>query len=148
MAAIARKARFRGLALLLAVLASAPLLADNSAEVHSAIAGVATALSNGEAALALAAFSKSCPDYNKLSDYFEQLSAAYHVESQLEFTDEDVEAANAAASVHWVMTLSTRQSGFTENRDAGIDIKLVHEGKRWRIVSFGPIEFFNPNASK
>ena len=137
--------RFRIAALAVGLLLAANhLRADDSADIHTAIAGVATALSNGEPALAMAAFSKSYCDYDKLSGYFEALDGAYYVESQIDFTDEDVTASAATVTVHWAMTLTTQQTAFTKNRNADITLKLAREGKHWRITGFSSIAIFDP----
>lgn len=126
------------------IISPLPARADDSAEVHSVIADVATALSNGDAALAMAGFSKSYAGYDKLSADFDALSQAYYVESQIEFTDENVADAAATVTVHWAMTLTTRQSGFTKNRNSDITLKLARERKHWRIVEISPIAIFDP----
>jgi hypothetical protein len=138
----------RGGVLLLAVaLASAAFLrADDSADIHQVVANVATALSSGDPAMAISSFSKSYTDHDKLSDDFEALTGAYSLNNQVEFTDEDVSASAATVTVHWALTLSTRQTGFTANRNADITLKVAREGKHWRIVAFGPIGIFDPQV--
>ena len=123
------------------------LSADDSADVHQVVSGVATALASGNPALAMSAFGKSYPSYATLSSDFDALTAAYYVESQVEFTDEDISASTATVTVHWDITLTTLQTGFTKNRNADITLKLAREGKHWRIVTFGPIDIFDPASS-
>ena len=145
MAAIGHNSRVAFVAVAL-LLAAGDLCADDSADIHSEIAGAATALSNGEPALAMSAFSKSYADYDKLSAYFDQLTGAYRIENQIDFTDEDVQTATASVTLHWAMTLATRDSGFTDNRNADITLKLTRQGKHWRITEFGPIKIFDPQS--
>ena len=140
MAAIAPRLR----AVALVLVCAAVLRGDDSADVHSTVGAVAEALSSGDATQAMISFSKSYADYDKLSSDFDALAGAYFVESQIGFMDEEVAATAATVTVHWTMTLTTRQSAFTKNKSADITLKLVKEGKHWRITKFGPIGIFEP----
>ncbi len=150
MAVTARKTnRVWAAALLIGALcgASLPLRADDSADVHAVIGAVGEALSSGDPALAMSWFSKSCPDYQKLSDDFTALGDAYFVENEVDFTDEDVRPPTATVTVQWTMTLTTRQTGFTKNRKAELTFKMYREGKHWRITSISSIGIFDPQAN-
>ena len=121
-----------------------PARADDSADVHQVVGAVAEALSSGDAALAIDSFSKSCADYDKIRDDFSALTAAYSVQNQIEFTDEDVSATAASVSVHWAMTLTPVQGTSPQNRSADLVVKLAREGKHWRIKSVSPLTIFDP----
>lgn len=138
MEAIGLSRRLAWLAALL--LCAGALRADDLAEMHSVIGDMATALSNGDAALAISSVSKKCADYEKLSDDFGRLAVAYHIVNQIGFTDEDVE--KATVMVHWSMTLETRDAAFAVNREADLTLKFVREGKHWRIISIEPMKIF------
>jgi hypothetical protein len=144
MAATGHKTRLAVLTLACCLAGPVSLCADDSADIHTLIGDIPQALESGDAALAMNSFSKSYPDYDKLNSYYQALTAAYSVDSQVEFTDEDVAGSSATVTVHWVLTLSTLQTAFTTNRDADITIKLAREKKGWRIVAFGPITIFDP----
>ncbi len=120
--------------------------ADDSADLHRAIGDLAESLSSGEATQAMAAFSKKFPKYETLSEDFDALAGAYFVENSLDFKDEDVSATAATVTVQWDLALTTKQSGLTRNRSAELTLKLVREGKHWRIVEFGPIDIFDPQG--
>jgi hypothetical protein len=120
--------------------------ADDSADVHQVIGDVANALSSGEVTQAMAGFSKKCVNYDKLSECFEALAGAFFIENTIAFTDEEVSASEAAVALHWDLALTTKQSGFTTNRSADLTVKLVREGKHWRITDFGPVEMFDLSA--
>jgi hypothetical protein len=120
--------------------------ADDSADVHKVIGDVADALSSGEVTQALAGFDKKFVNYQKLSDYFEALTNAYFVENTVDFMDEDVSASAATVMVRWDLAVTTKQSGITKNRSAELTMRLVREGKKWRIMEFGPIGMFDPQG--
>jgi len=133
-------------AFLLAVAACAIARADDSADVHQVIGDMANAISAGEVSQAMSGFSKKCADYDKLSNYFDALSGAYFVENTVAFTDEEVSATEARVSLHWDLALTTKQSGFTRNRSADLTVKLVREGKHWRITELSPVAIFDPST--
>jgi hypothetical protein len=120
--------------------------ADDSHDVHAVIDDLANALSAGELTQAMSVFSKKCPNYEKLSDYFDGLTSAYFVENTLDFTGENVSATEATVSLRWDLALTTKQGGDTANRSAELTLKLMREGKHWRIVELGPITLFDPSA--
>ncbi len=123
-----------------------PAQADDAADVDKVLGDMADALSGGEATQAMSAFSKTYPDYDKLSAYFDALTSAFKVENRLEFKEEDVAATQASLNVQWDLALTTGQSGFTTNRSAEVKVKLVREGKHWRITEFAPITIFDPQG--
>jgi len=112
--------------------------------VHQVIGDVGEALSSGNAAQAIGFFSKSCPNYDKLSADFAALCGAYSIQNQIGFTDEEVKSSVATVAISWAMTLTPLQSASGKNRDADITLKLKREGKHWRITAFGPITIFDP----
>jgi len=119
--------------------------ADDSADIHRVIGDMANAISAGEVSQAMSGFSKKYANYDKLSDDFDALTSAYFVENTVAFTDEEVSATEASVSVHWDLALTTKQSGFTKNRSADVTVKLVREGKHWRIMELSPIALFDPS---
>ena len=120
--------------------------ADDDADVHSVIGDVANALSAGDPADAMSGFSKKCPNYQRLSEDFEALTDAYFVSNRVQFSDEEVSATEATVALHWDLAVTTKQTDFTKNRSADLTLKLVREGKHWRIIEFGPIEIFDPQG--
>ena len=145
MAVTGHRSRLAGL-LIVSVLAwSVPLCADDAADIHAAIGSVATALSSGDPAQAMSAFSKSCGDYGKLSELFDALTGAYSVENQIGFTDEEVTSSSATVKVNWAMTLTAHDATSTKNRNADLTIKVAREGKQWRIIAVDPIAIFDPS---
>lgn len=144
MAATGHRNRFAVLMLASLLASAVQLRADDSADIHAAIGEVATALSSGDPALAMRAFSKSYTDYDQLSNYFDSLTGAYSVENQIGFTDEELTSATAIVKVDWAMTLTARQATSTKNRNADMTLKLTREGKHWRIIALDPISIFDP----
>jgi len=120
------------------------LRASDSADIHSVIGDVANGLSGGSAGQAMEGFSKKCANYQKLSDDFQTLTNAYLVTDRVQFTDEEVTSAQATVKLHWEMSVTTKGAEYTTNRNADLIIKLVREGKHWRIIELTPIDIFDP----
>ena len=142
MAVIGRRTLFTAAALLL--LSGSPLLADRAADIRSQICYIATSLGNGSAADALTPFDKSYVDYEKLSSYFQGLTAL-QIENEVDVTDEDdTSDTETKVTVTWAITLTDISSSHTDHRSADINIRLVLKGRKWKIVEFSPIDIFNP----
>jgi hypothetical protein len=136
-----------GTAIVVAMLAALPLTAqpaaDPSSSARQQVAAVAEALSAGDAAEAMTHFAKTFPDYEKLRRYFEGL-AAFQVENQVDFTDEDDSDTAVIFTITWDLTLTDLGTDRTRNKSGQIHVKLVPVESKWRIVEFSPLDIFNP----
>jgi hypothetical protein len=118
-------------------------------DVYQQVSKVATSLTDANPAEAMDAFNKSFDGYGRLRDYFTALTNAYSLANEIEVTDEHVAANDATLTVHWVLTLTNSQTGFSESRSEDTTVKLALNKKgQWRIVGFTPLEFFNPELRK
>jgi len=130
----------------LLVLALVPQLTragDASADARAQVAAVAQALSSGDAAEAMTHFAKSFADYDKLRRYFEGL-AAFQVENQLAFTDEEDTEKEVALTIVWDITLMDLGTDRSRRRTGEIHVKVASVDSKWRIVEFAPLDIFNP----
>jgi hypothetical protein len=117
--------------------------ADDSSDARAQVAALAEALSSGDAAQAMTHFTKSLTDYDKLRRYFEGL-AAFQVENQLEFTDEEEAGKDIALTITWDITLTDLGTDRSRRRTGEIHAKLAQVDSKWRIVEFTPLDIFNP----
>ena len=158
MAAIERKrtqpkANF-GVLLTLLFAVTPPLHADRAADVRAQVSYVASALGNGNSTDALGPFDKSYKDYEKLKDYFQALTTGFEVTSEVEVLDEQDEETETKLLVNWTLTLTNTQAatdltaGSSERRSANINIRLVPQKSKWKIVDLSPVEFFNPQGKQ
>lgn len=134
------------LALMLALCSSAR--ADDSADARDQISHIANALSEGNAAGAMAPIDKSFAKYDKLRDYFAGLTAAFQIVNGIEISDEQGETAQITLSVHWDLTLTDLQTNYTENRAADLNVKLSKVKGKWKIMDIEPIDIFNPARTR
>jgi hypothetical protein len=136
----------KGLALLLVLAGS--LAAQQSKAIYRQVANVASALTNGNAADAMTPFDKSFAGYVRLRDDFIALTNGYQMVNQIEILDQDITPGEATLTVNWVLTLSDPASGLSETRAHDVIVKLSFLKYQWRIVSFAPLELFDPQPQK
>ena len=129
------------------VCALAPALRADRADVRAQISSVATALSAGNPADAMAPFDKSFPNYEKLAEYFQGL-VAYNVENEVDVTDEQDTDTDTKLTVSWTLTLTDLGTNSTESHTGDVNIRLLKKDGKWKIVDFSPINFFNPQQKQ
>lgn len=153
MAAIELRQKHWKIVSFILLLTAAPgLYADRTADVRAQVSYVAAALGNGNPTDALSSFDKSCKNYEKLKEYFGALTNGFQVTSEVEILDEQDEEAETKLLVNWTLTLTNLGSptdvagGSSERRSAEINIRLIPQKGKWKIVEFSPIGIFNPQG--
>ena len=115
---------------------------------RAVLAYLSSALANSNPSDALSVFSKNCPAYGKLVEYFSALTRSYEITSEVEITGENTEKDAAELEANWAMTLTGLVSSATRQRRQDVKIRLSREqsgkGKSWKIVNFTPVDLFNP----
>jgi hypothetical protein len=109
---------------------------------------VASALTAGNAADAMAPFDRSFAEYEKLRGYFSGLTGAFQLTNQLEVTEEQDSRDEATLTLEWTLTLTDAQTGYMINRNATVHARLMPQGGTWKIVEFSPIELFDPQPKR
>ena len=142
MAAIARKLLFAAIAFTI------PAAADQAHDVLQAINRVATALTDGDPAGAMAPFDKSYPSYATLQKNFIGLMAAYQLVNEAAITDEQDSADGTTVTMQWTLNLMNKSTGAILTRDAELHIRLHSESGKWKIVEFSPTDLFDPAAKE
>ena len=120
-----------------------PIYADRADDIRAQVSYVGTALSSGNATDAMTPFDKSFPNYEKLRNYFQGLTA-FQVANEMDFIEEDDSETNAKLTVNWTLTLTDLATNATERRTSDINIELVRKDGKWKIIDFAPIAFFDP----
>lgn len=146
MAATARNRRVTAVLLGVGLLfaSSVASAANDTPDARALLSQIATALSAGNAAAAMIPFAKSYPDYGKLRDYFEGLTGAFRIASDIDTSDEQDSGNEVSLTVHWTLALSDLQARYTVNKSADIEVKIARQGRKWKIVQFSPVDLFNP----
>jgi hypothetical protein len=129
-----------------ALAGAAPSLAqsDQPAQVQARLSQIANALSAGDPADAIAAFSKSSQQYDRLRDYFIGLTGAFSIVNEVNVLEENDLKTESQVTLHWAMTLTDNQNNSSNQRTAEIHARFQLERGRWLIVDFTPIDIFDP----
>ena len=141
--AVIALSRLRTAALLLVLSAGSPLLADRAADLRTQLGVIATALGSANPSEAMAPFDKACPNYEKISGYFQALTA-YQIENEVDVKDEQDSGDSSQLTVTWALTLTDLASNRTDHRSDDINVRMLLKKGKWKIVEFSPINIFNP----
>jgi hypothetical protein len=112
-------------------------------DLRNRLSDISTALSAGNASNAMEPFDRSFSGYEKLSDYFTALTAAYQVAAEVEVTDEQQTDGGIKLSVRWTLHLTDAEKN-TENRSADLTLQWVRKKGKWKITDLTPLDLFNP----
>lgn len=135
--------RLRAGVLLLTFFAGSPLLADRAGDLRTQLSVIATALASANPSEAMAPFDKSCPNFEKISSYFQALTA-YQIENEVDVKDEQDAGDSSQLTVTWALTLTDLASNRTDHRTSDINVRMLLQKGKWKIVEFSPINIFNP----
>ncbi len=131
-------------ALLLAATA-AVLRADSADEVRSLIVSLATALSEGNPAGFMAAFDKAMPGYEALWINVTALVRDASVQSAVDISSNEGDDRARTLEADWLLHMTHRTgAGEVVRRRERVKCRIEKRGRRWRIVGFDPLTFFEP----
>jgi hypothetical protein len=105
------------------------------------ISTLASSLSEGNPAAAMAAFDKSAPGYESIS------ANIYALTSQADLTcsiDAIEQNGNEVEADWFLMVRSKQESGPTERRQVKVKITFVQVGKDWKIKALDPRTILDP----
>ena len=124
-----------------------PVLArpDQASDLRTILQRIATGLTDENPADALKPFDRSFSGYNKLSDYFNGLTASYQITNEVNVVDEQDSSDQTTATVDWTITLGDKTNpGVQDSRYRQIQVRMIREKKHWKIIEFSPIDLFDP----
>ena len=117
---------------------------SQSAAARAVLGHIADALAAGNSSDAMTPFDTSFPKYATLNDYFSGLISAFYLSNEIEVLDEEDGARETKLTVRWALTLTNRQTYYTENRSAELKVQIVRKVAKWKIVALEPISLFDP----
>ena len=124
---------------------AACLRADSEKDARVLVASLADALSAGKAELFLDSFDRAMPDYDKLRFNVAGLVEQADVSCNVEITSNEGDDSERTLTLDWILTIEPKQDspGATQ-REKTVKCRLKKVGKKWKIVSFEPVELFAP----
>ncbi len=122
-----------------------PLCADTHADVIDLFTSLAAGLSDSNASEFMNAFDKNMPGYDKLKSEIGALMTHAEISSSVEPIKDDGDAAKRTVDLDWYLQVRSQlPDGPIVNRREVVHCELRKQGKRWKIVSLQPLEFFAP----
>jgi len=112
--------------------------------VQAVLSRVASALSAGDPADAIAQFTKTYAQSEQLREYFTGLTNAYSIANEVDVTEEQDMTSESLVTIHWTLSLSDSQGGNSNRRSGEIQARLIREKTKWLIAEFSPIHLFDP----
>jgi hypothetical protein len=133
--------------LLLLLPLAACLRADSERQVVDLIGSAAAGLSAGKPELFLEAFDPAMPGYQKLRADVIGLSSQADLSCSIEVVSNQGDDASRAVELDWILRIDQKtgrrgEPHTTDRRQRTVKCQVRKLGKRWRVVSFEPQDFF------
>ena len=124
---------------------AARLRADSAQQVWDLFTSMASALSAGDASAFLNAFDTAMPGYEALRAGVTALLREAEVQSSIELVEEAGDDGRRTVELDWLVHIVYRQDGaVAERRRERVKLRVEKSGKKWRIASLEPLQFFAP----
>jgi len=117
---------------------------------------MAAALSAANPQEFLTAFDKSMPGYQKLSDSVTALIREFEPQSSVDFNKDDGDDRKRTVEADWLLVLRPLDNANFKNahaevlasaqREQVLKCTVEKEGRKWKVVSLEPLDFFAPPA--
>ena len=124
---------------------AACLRADSEKDARDLVASLADALSAGKVELFLDFFDRGMPDFDKLRFNVAGLTGQSDVSCNVEIASNEGDDSERTLTLDWILTIEPKQDspGATQ-RQKTVMCRLKKMGKKWKIVSFAPVDLFAP----
>jgi len=127
------------------LIACAALWADAHSEVLDLLGTTASALADFNVPKFMDSFDKEMPGYDKLKESVTALTNQAEVTSAIEPVKDDGDEAKRSVDLDWYMQVrSLVPDGPIATRRQIVHCELRRDGKRWKITSIAPLDFFAP----
>jgi hypothetical protein len=123
----------------------ARLRADSAQQVWDLFASMASALSEANAIVFLNAFDPAMPGYEALRASVTALLREAEVQSSIDLVAEEGDDSSRTVELDWLLHIVDRQDGaVAERRQERVKCRVEKSGRKWRIASLAPLQFFAP----
>jgi hypothetical protein len=124
---------------------AACLRADSEREVVDVITEAASGLSAGKPEVFLEAFDPSMQDLGKLRTAVEGLVSQAQVSCSIEVVSNQGDDAARTLELDWILRIDrSGDSAGSTHRQKTVKCQLRKVGRKWRVVSFDPLDLFAP----
>ena len=126
---------------------AAPLIADTHGEILDFLGALAAALSEGNASAFLDRVDHAMPDYDKLEQYIDALTAEDEVSCSIDILKQEGDDQAQTLQLDWLLQIHPRELvGSVEQRRQTVRCRIERKKKKWKIVALEPITLFAPPA--
>jgi hypothetical protein len=126
---------------------AARLRADAAQQVFDLFTSMATALGASEPSPFLDAFDRGMPEYQKLAGYIEAITSQSDLVCSIDVRSNEGSEEERTVELDWLLQLTAPQMPVVRRREK-IKCRLRRQGKKWKITSLTPLDFFRPVAPK
>ena len=124
---------------------AASLVADTHQEILDFLDALAAALSEGNGSAFLDRVDHTTPDYYKLEQYIDALTAEDEVSCSIDLLKQEGNDQAQTLQLDWVLQIHPRDVlGSVEGRRQTVKMRIERKKKKWKIVSLDPITLFAP----
>jgi hypothetical protein len=130
---------------LLLVPLAARLGADSAQQVWDLFESMASALSEANAIVFMNAFDPAMPGCEALRADVTALLREAEVQCSIDLVEEAGDDRSRAVELDWLLHIVDRQDGaVAERRQERVKCRVEKSGKKWRLASLDPLQFFAP----
>ena len=123
----------------------ARLRADSAQDVWDLFASMASALSEGNAIAFMNAFDPGMPGFEALRANVTALLKVADVQSSVEVLEDEGDDRSRTVELDWLIHIVDFQDdAVMERRQERLKCRVEKSGKKWRIASLEPLQFFAP----
>ena len=124
---------------------AACLHADSEKDVEALLASAIAGLSDGRPELFLEPFDRAMPDFEKLRTAIVGLTGQADVSCSFEVVHSEGDDESRTLTLDWILRIDGKggNTGSTR-RQQTVTCTIIKRAKKWRIVSFSPVELFTP----
>jgi hypothetical protein len=123
----------------------ARLRADSAQQVWDLFASMASALSEGNAIAFMNAFDPAMPGFEALRANVTALLKVADVQSSVEVVEDEGDDRSRTVELDWLIHIVDFQDdAVMERRQERLKCRVEKSGKKWRIASLEPLQFFAP----
>jgi len=129
------------------LLFSGIVFAEPPADVLDFLRTTADALTGDDASAFLGKFDRNLPEYATLRMEVEGLLAAYDVGSTIEVVSDEGDDQKRSLALDWLLLTNEKAAshGDRATRRRIVKCSIERRGKKWKITSLDPIDFFKVN---
>jgi hypothetical protein len=132
-------------ALLTLLLTFSATAADTQPAIYDLFTRLGSALSESNAIAFMQPFSSSMPDYQLLLTNVNALVEQSNVLSSISILEDQGSDVKRTITTDWFLEIvAKRDAGPVVRRRERVICSLERSGKKWKIVSLAPIQFFEP----